>query len=47
MARHARARGGEDGVLAIEKMILASSGGFAPANETRQLLNSYDGSAST
>ena len=27
----------------IEKMILASAGGFAPANETRQLLNSYDG----
>jgi pimeloyl-ACP methyl ester carboxylesterase len=28
----------------IERMVLASSGGFAPANETRQLLNSYDGS---
>jgi len=27
----------------IERMVLASSGGFAPANETRQLLNSYDG----
>jgi len=27
----------------IEKMILASAGGFAPANQTRQLLNSYDG----
>ena len=28
----------------IERMVLASSGGFAPVNETRQLLNSYDGS---
>ena len=28
----------------IARMILASSGGFAPVNETRQLLNSYDGS---
>jgi pimeloyl-ACP methyl ester carboxylesterase len=28
----------------IERMILASAGGFAPVNETRQLLNSYDGS---
>ena len=27
----------------IEKMILASAGGFAPANEARQILNSYDG----
>ncbi len=27
----------------IERMILASAGGFAPVNETRQLLNSYDG----
>jgi pimeloyl-ACP methyl ester carboxylesterase len=27
----------------IARMILASSGGFAPVNETRQLLNSYDG----
>jgi pimeloyl-ACP methyl ester carboxylesterase len=31
-------------VWPIEKMVLASSGGFAPVNETRQLLNSYDGS---
>jgi 2-hydroxymuconate-semialdehyde hydrolase len=27
----------------IEKMILASAGGFAPANDARQILNSYDG----
>src|SRR5262245_27272819 len=27
----------------IVRMILASAGGFAPVNETRQLLNSYDG----
>ena len=27
----------------IARMILASAGGFAPVNETRQLLNSYDG----
>jgi pimeloyl-ACP methyl ester carboxylesterase len=27
----------------IERMILASAGGFAPANEARKLLNSYDG----
>src|SRR5262245_7602984 len=27
----------------IERMILASAGGFAPVNETRQLLKSYDG----
>jgi pimeloyl-ACP methyl ester carboxylesterase len=27
----------------IERMVLASAGGFAPVNETRQLLNSYDG----
>jgi 2-hydroxymuconate-semialdehyde hydrolase len=27
----------------IERMILASAGGFAPVNDTRQLLNSYDG----
>lgn len=27
----------------IDKMILASSGGFAPVNEARQILNSYDG----
>src|SRR4029079_5092042 len=31
-------------VWPIEKMVLASAGGFAPVNETRQLLNSYDGS---
>jgi pimeloyl-ACP methyl ester carboxylesterase len=28
----------------IDKMILASAGGFAPVNEARQILNSYDGS---
>ena len=28
----------------IDKMILASAGGFAPVNEARQTLNSYDGS---
>ena len=27
----------------IARMVLASAGGFAPVNETRQLLNSYDG----
>src|SRR5258708_1083515 len=27
----------------IERMILASAGGFAPVNEARKLLNSYDG----
>jgi pimeloyl-ACP methyl ester carboxylesterase len=27
----------------IARMVLASSGGFAPVNEARQLLNSYDG----
>jgi pimeloyl-ACP methyl ester carboxylesterase len=27
----------------IEKMILASAGGFAPVNAARQVLNSYDG----
>ena len=27
----------------IDRMILASSGGFAPVNEARKLLNSYDG----
>jgi pimeloyl-ACP methyl ester carboxylesterase len=27
----------------IARMILASAGGFAPVNETRRLLNSYDG----
>ena len=30
-------------VWPIDKMILASSGGFAPVNEARQILNSYDG----
>ncbi len=29
--------------LPIARMVLASAGGLAPANETRQLLNSYDG----
>jgi pimeloyl-ACP methyl ester carboxylesterase len=28
----------------IERMVLASAGGFAPVNETRNILNSYDGS---
>jgi len=28
----------------IERMVLASAGGFAPVNEARQVLNSYDGS---
>jgi pimeloyl-ACP methyl ester carboxylesterase len=28
----------------IEKMILASAGGFAPVNDARKVLNSYDGS---
>ena len=28
----------------IDKMILASAGGFAPVNEARKVLNSYDGS---
>jgi pimeloyl-ACP methyl ester carboxylesterase len=27
----------------IDKMILASAGGFAPVNEARKILNSYDG----
>ena len=27
----------------IEKMILVAAGGFAPVNEARQILNSYDG----
>ena len=31
-------------VWPIDRMILASAGGFAPVNETRQLLTSYDGS---
>jgi pimeloyl-ACP methyl ester carboxylesterase len=31
-------------VWPIEKMILVGAGGFAPANEARQILNSYDGS---
>jgi pimeloyl-ACP methyl ester carboxylesterase len=30
-------------VWPIEKMILVGAGGFAPANEARQILNSYDG----
>jgi pimeloyl-ACP methyl ester carboxylesterase len=30
-------------VWPIQKMILASAGGFAPVNEARQILNSYDG----
>ena len=28
----------------IEKMVLASAGGFAPVNDARKVLNSYDGS---
>ena len=31
-------------VWPIDRMVLASAGGFAPVNETRKLLNSYDGS---
>jgi 2-hydroxymuconate-semialdehyde hydrolase len=31
-------------VWPIGKMILASAGGFAPVNEARKILNSYDGS---
>lgn len=31
-------------VWPIEKMILVGAGGFAPANEARQILNTYDGS---
>jgi pimeloyl-ACP methyl ester carboxylesterase len=31
-------------VWRIEKMVLASAGGFAPVNEARRILNSYDGS---
>jgi pimeloyl-ACP methyl ester carboxylesterase len=34
----------ETPVWGIEKMILVGAGGFAPANEARQILNSYDGS---
>jgi len=30
-------------VWPIDKIILASAGGFAPVNEARQILNSYDG----
>jgi pimeloyl-ACP methyl ester carboxylesterase len=30
-------------VWPIDRMILASAGGFAPVNEARQILNSYDG----
>jgi len=30
-------------VWPIDKMILASAGGYAPVNEARQILNSYDG----
>jgi pimeloyl-ACP methyl ester carboxylesterase len=30
-------------VWPIDRMILASAGGFAPANEARRILNSYDG----
>lgn len=30
-------------VWPIEKMILVGAGGFAPVNEARQILNSYDG----
>ncbi len=31
-------------VWSIEKMILLAAGGFAPVNEARNILNSYDGS---
>ena len=40
----ARVAAMDEPVWPIERMILASAGGFAPVNETRQLLNSYDGS---
>jgi pimeloyl-ACP methyl ester carboxylesterase len=33
----------DDPVWPIDRMILASAGGFAPVNEARQILNSYDG----
>ncbi len=33
----------ETPIWPIDKMILASAGGFAPVNEARQILNSYDG----
>ena len=39
----ARVAAMDEPVWPIERMILASSGGFAPVNETRALLNSYDG----
>jgi pimeloyl-ACP methyl ester carboxylesterase len=34
----------ETPVWGIEKMILVGAGGFAPANDAREILNSYDGS---
>jgi pimeloyl-ACP methyl ester carboxylesterase len=34
----------ENPIWPIEKMILASAGGFAPVNDARKTLNSYDGS---
>jgi pimeloyl-ACP methyl ester carboxylesterase len=33
----------DEPVWPIERMILASAGGFAPVNEARAILNSYDG----
>ena len=33
----------EQPIWPIEKMVLASAGGFAPVNEARKILNSYDG----
>jgi pimeloyl-ACP methyl ester carboxylesterase len=34
----------DEPIWPIAKMILASAGGFAPVNEARKILNSYDGS---
>ncbi len=34
----------ENPIWPIQKMILASAGGFAPVNDARKVLNSYDGS---
>ena len=34
----------EEPIWPIDKIVLASAGGFAPVNEARKILNSYDGS---
>ena len=34
----------EHPIWPIEKLVLASAGGFAPVNDARKILNSYDGS---